>query len=74
MSVQSVENFELRNGEPVNAMCNESVIDVACIKETCNKSVSDAGQVRSVGRLDNRSIGARSAARALKEWLKPYAT
>ena len=64
----------LETDEPVDAIYNESVNYVDCINLNCNKRISYAGQERSAGRPDNRSIGARSAARAPMACLGPYAT
>lgn len=64
LNVYSVGNFELGTDELVNAMYNEYVNDVTCINLNWNKKISDAGPERSAERLDNRSIGARSVARA----------
>ena len=72
--MHSVGNFELGTDGHVNAMYNESLNDVDCINLNCNKRISDAGQERSAGRPDNRSIGARSAARAAMACLGPYIT
>ena len=73
LSTQSIGNFVLGTIAPTNALYGEDVKDVVCtlLDFWCNKRISDAGLERSAGRLDNKSIGVRSA---LKEWLGPYAT
>ena len=55
-------------------MYDESANDVDFINLKSNKTISHAGQERSAGRPDTRSIGARSAASAPMACLGPCAT
>ena len=45
----SAGNFELEIGDFSDAVCENSVNDVACTKDYCNKRISDAGPKRSAG-------------------------
>ena len=64
----------LGTGEPVDTLYKESINYVAYINSNCSKRISGAGQERSAGRPDNRSIGARRATRAPMACLGPHAT
>ena len=77
LRVQSGDNIQnlLEPGVAVDdALYISDVKDVACTLESCNKRISVAGQEWSAGRLGNRPIGAREAARNTKTCLGPYAT
>ena len=42
LDAQSNGNFELGTGKSINAWYNSDVNEMNCIKESCNKRISDA--------------------------------
>ena len=70
----SVGNFEQRTSDIQDAMYDNAVKEVNCIKDlTCNKRISNAGQEWLVGRLGNWPIGARNTAHNFETCFGPYA-
>lgn len=70
----SVGEFELRTGGLNDTLNYSDVNEVDCTNLNCNKRISCAGQEWLVGRLCNRPIGARKAARKCEMCSVPYAT
>ena len=84
-SASSPEILDLHTGGPVHYLLESGAVvgdalyysnlnEVACTNLKYNKRISTAGQEWSAGRLGNRPIGARTAARNSETCLGPYAT